>query len=278
MSSYLISPSPLYARNLAYGQNLVESTKIERQVVASRKTHRKENKEKKKKQKFEKSLQVQYFSSAKHVSDESEQLEKSCLTEEHEQHVHVCYLSDGSKTSKKRRLETYPVVDSILKGLSGNPLRIRFVFNKPKEPESVSQEDRVCSTSGTEQWPRDESSSVSGLKNCDCDENLLSPSLESDKIAIPSESKKRKKHKMCKESRYNTLFDQLVPSCNSSEESNTDDWLSGTWRQESSSTKASSSYNEGTAMNMQNSGDYTLPGSQFLSEVGIFSLPYTVAL
>lgn len=41
------------------------------------------------------------------MSDESEQLEKSCLTDEHEheQHHQVGYLSDGSQNSNKRRRE-----------------------------------------------------------------------------------------------------------------------------------------------------------------------------
>ncbi|CAG7898227.1 unnamed protein product [Brassica rapa] len=88
------------------------------------------------------------------------------LTEEHEK-----YLSDGNH---QRFVVT------------GNLLRIRFVFKKPREAEvvvpQVPQEDRVCSTSGTEI-----SSSASGH-----DENLLPASLDSDKTAVFSESKKKK--------------------------------------------------------------------------------------
>lgn len=79
--------------------------------------HRKEKKEKKKLKEVKKSLEQQY-SPTKTVSDESEQLEKSCLTEEHELLHSVGYLSDGSQNSKKRIRETSPaVVESQIKGL-----------------------------------------------------------------------------------------------------------------------------------------------------------------
>lgn len=80
---------------------------------------RKEKKEKKeKKQKIkEKSLKKLQYYPTKQVSDESEQLERSCLTEEHEQLHHVGYLSDGSQNSKKRRREASPAVESHVKGL-----------------------------------------------------------------------------------------------------------------------------------------------------------------
>ncbi|CAN6817289.1 unnamed protein product [Brassica oleracea] len=200
-------------------------------------------------------------------SDECEPLEKSCLTEEHEK-----YLSDGSQSSKKRIRDASPSVESNIKAtpVTGNPLRIRFVFKKPREAEvvvpQVPQEDRVCSTSGTEI-----SSSVSGH-----DENLLPASLDSDKTAVLSESKKKKKHKTSKESRYSSLFDEPVLPCLSIEEdnSNSDDWLLGTRRQENVSTKFT--MNEDMVMNLQKPGESCFPSSQFLSEVGIFSLPYTV--
>ncbi|EFH69348.1 hypothetical protein ARALYDRAFT_472236 [Arabidopsis lyrata subsp. lyrata] len=283
MSRYFTSPPPVYARNWANGQNLVESTKIERQIVDSKKVHRKEKKEKKKLKEVKKSLEQQY-SPTKTVSDESEQLEKSCLTEEHELLHSVGYLSDGSQNSKKRIRETSPaVVESQIKAtpVAGKPLRIRFVFKKPKEASEVvpQEEDRVCSTSGTER-PSEIPSSVSLPKTCDHDENILSSSLESDKIAILSESKKRKKHKPSRESRYNSLFDEWVPPCNSLEEddSNSDDWLFGTSRKENvSSAKSSNKTDEDMIMSMQTSADCSsYPRALLLSGVGIFSLPYTV--
>lgn len=169
-------------------------------------------------------------------------------------------------------IETGYFFSYVATPVAGNPLRIRFVFKKPKEAEVVPQEDRVCSTSEAER-PSEISSAVS----CH-DEKLLSTSLESEKIALPSESKKRKKHKTSKESRYNSLFDELVPSCISLEDDNSssDDWLFGTRLQENASTKASISHYDDRTMSLQISGDCSLPRARFLSEVGIFTLPYTV--
>lgn len=233
--------------------------------------HRKEKD--KKKIKNEKSIKQLYLPTKK-VSDEGEQLEKSCLTEEHH---NVGYLSDdGSQNSKKRRREASPSVESNIKDtpVAGRPLRIRFVFKKPKEaevvvlPPQVPLEDLVCSTSATDR-PIGLSSSVSGY-----DENLLSTSPESGETAILSESKKKNKHRTSKESRYSSLFDEpVLPSISSMEVD--DGWLVGAKRQEDVSTK--SSMNEDVVMNMQKSRESScFPRSQFLSEVGVFSLPYTV--
>ena len=236
---------------------------------------RKEKKERKreKKLKNEKTIEHLYLP-AKQVCDESEQLERSCLTEEHDK-----YLSDGSQDSKKRGREASPAVESNnIKAtpVTGNPLRIRFVFKKPKEASEVvvvpqvPQEDLVCSTSGSVQ-PCSISSSVSVHS-----ENLLSASLESDKTAILSDSRKIKKHKTSKESRYSSLFDDSPPSFYMEEDGSNsdDDWLLSARRQEKTSTK--STMNEDMVLNLQKSGNSCFPSSQFLPEVGIFSLPYAV--
>ncbi|CAF1982640.1 BnaC07g14800D [Brassica napus] len=277
MSRYFTSPPPLYARNWANGQSLVESTKIiERQVVPSNKVHRKEKeKEERKKEKKHKNVKSveQLYLPTKQVCDESEQLEKSCLTEEHEQHHHVGYLSDGSQNSRKRRREASPAVESDIKAtpVVGKPLRIRFVFKKPKEAEAVfPREDPVCSTSGTD-GHIETSTYVSAH-----DENLLSTSLASRKTAIPSESKSKRKHKISKESRYSSLFDEPVLPCISMEEddNSSDDWLLGARPQKKAPDK--SCMNEDMVSNMQKSGDSCFPRPQYLPEVEIFSLPYTV--
>ncbi|KAL1199215.1 hypothetical protein V5N11_005209 [Cardamine amara subsp. amara] len=271
MSRYFTSPPPVYARNWAYGQNLVESTKI----VDTKKVHRKEKKEKRKDKKLkkERSLKKQLYFSTKQVSDESEQVEKSCLTVE----AHVGYLSDGSQNSKKRSRVASPVVESQIKAttVAGNPLRIRFVFKEQKVAEVVvPQEDRLCSTSGTKR-PIELLSSVPVPKTTDHNENMLS--TEVFMVEIPSESKKRKKHKPSKESRYNTFIDEWVAPCISlgEDDSNCDDWLFGTRRHENTSIKAIK--NNEVVMNLKSSVDSSsFRRAQFLSDVGIFSLPYTV--
>ncbi|KAL0699747.1 hypothetical protein Bca4012_055869 [Brassica carinata] len=280
MSRYFTTPPPVYARNRGNGQNLVESTKIiERQVVPCNKVHRKEKKERKKEKKHKNVKSIkQLYLPTKNLCDESEQLERSCLTEECVNHHHVGYLSDGSQNSKKRRREASPVVveSNNIKAkeaeVVGKPLRIRFVFKKPKEPEVVvPEEDPVCSTSGIGR-PLETSSSVSGHE-----EKLLLSCPESDKAAVPSDLKKKKKHRISKESRYSSLFDEPVLPCISlgEEENNSDDWLLGAKPQEKAR-PAKSVMNEDVVTSMQKSGDSCFPRPQFLPEVEIFSLPYTV--
>ncbi|KAJ0247756.1 hypothetical protein HA466_0161720 [Hirschfeldia incana] len=268
---YITSPPPVYARRNGQ-KDLVESTKIgSHHIVASKTVQRKENKDRQR-LKTEKSIKQP----TKKVFDDAEQLEKSCLTEEHEhEHLHLGgYLSDdGSQNSNKRRRrrEASPSVESNIKAtpVAGNLLRIRFTFKKSKEAEVVVAplDDGVCSTSVTRR-PSETSSSVLGY-----DENLLSISLQSDKIAIITKSKKKKKHRTSKESRYSSLFDEpALPSISVEED---DGWLVCAKRQEDVSTK--SALDEDVVINMQKSRESCcFPRSQLLSEVGIFSLPYTV--
>lgn len=54
-----------------------------------------------------------------------------------------------------------------------------------------------------------------------------------------------------------------------------DDWLFSARPKENISTK-SIIMKEDVVMDLQKSGESCFPSSQFLSEVGIFSLPYTV--
>ncbi|KAG2280620.1 hypothetical protein Bca52824_051840 [Brassica carinata] len=172
-----------------------------------------------------------------------EPLEKICFTEEHEK-----YLSDGSQSSKKRIRDAFPSVESNIKAapVTGNPLRICFVFKKPRESEvvvpQVPQEDRVCSTSGTEI-----SSSVSGH-----DENLLPASLDSDKTTVLSESKKRKNIRQAKNPGtvhcLMNLFFLVSP-------------LKKT---------VATAMTGFLVMNLQKPGESCFPSSQFLSEVRIF--------
>ncbi|XP_010533871.1 PREDICTED: uncharacterized protein LOC104809551 isoform X1 [Tarenaya hassleriana] len=298
------------ARNWANGQNLVESTKIGRLRVDPKKAHRKEKekkeKRKDKKERHEKSrkclekldnnLEQQYLPFKK-IQDESEQREKSGLTEEHEQPQNLCYLSDGSQSNNKRKRQEPPAVDSHIKGLpydfmdqkvdvlsnlfvgsifylSGKPLRIRFVFRKPKEPEAVPQEERVCSPSVA----RDTNvSCVPSGKTSEEEENLPSTSRGDESIAITIDTK-RKKHKRSKESRYNALFEGWVPPplCPSvlDIDDEDQDWLFSSKRQ-GQSTAETVETDKDMTMNLVSSGDPLRPKAQFLSEVGIYALPYT---
>ncbi|ESQ27545.1 hypothetical protein EUTSA_v10019693mg, partial [Eutrema salsugineum] len=262
----------------------------EKKEKKERRKHKKEKHEKSHKHSSSKADDVhkkQFFPSKK-VSDESDQLERSDLTEELEgPQNQLGYLSDGSHNSKKRKLDdSPPAVESSIKAapVAGNPLRIRFIFKKPKaEVSDPPREDLVCSTSVSKPVSHQDvviTSSVSCSKVSEPVENL--PSTSSAAVA---ETKKRKKHKPSKEDRYNALFDDWTPpssicfptmEVDSSSKDDDDDWLFGNRAQEKLNRKALGEIDENMDMSLNRRGDSSWPRAQFLSEVGIYSLPYTV--
>ncbi|CAN8234530.1 unnamed protein product [Cochlearia groenlandica] len=286
MSTVVIS------KNQTRDRNLVDSTKLERIALDSKTLRRNENKEKKERRKLKKEKKKLTHSSklvtTKIVSDDSDQLEKSGLTEELEEtHNNLGYLSDGSQTSKKRRrvdsTPPPPVVQSSVKAVhvGGNPLRIRLIFKKPKVDDSPSlpQEDLpVCSTSGAETLVLKESvvlSSVPCVKVSLPEANVLSASV--------AETKKIKKHKPSREDIYNALFDHWTPlssisvlakEADSYSNEDADDWLFGNKRQEKP--RESVKIDEDSNMCSSGTSDSSWPRARFLPEVGIYSLPYTV--
>ncbi|KAL1190084.1 hypothetical protein V5N11_025861 [Cardamine amara subsp. amara] len=279
MSRVFTCPPVLIARNQASRQNLVESTKIGRNIIDSKKTYsieKKERKEERKHKKERKGDKSRKHSSRKGLDGlkhkqqflESDQLEKSSLTEELEQpQNHLGYLSDGSQNSKKRKRDiSPPAVESPIPikaaSVAGNPLKIRLILKKPKVDVPVlPQEDVVCSTSGTKP-----------LSNQDV---ITKPedSLPSASAVAIAETKKIKKHRPSKEDRYNALFDDWTPSSICFVDDSKDDWLFGNKTQKMLNPKTAVKIDE--VMNMR-LGDSSWPRAQFLPEVGIHSLPYTV--
>lgn len=220
--------------------------------------------------------------------------EKSGVTEELEgPQNQLGYLSDGSQNSKKRKRDVSPpAVESVIKAapVAGKPLRIRLLFKKPKVESPLPQEGAVdCSTSGAKSLNQAPQAAV-------CDPELSVPSTfqavieETKKLCEPevkvpsvasaaaiSETKKRKKHKPSKEDRYNALFDDWTPPSSiamefESSSTNDDDWLFGSRRKERTNCKEAVKNDE----DVRTSSDSSWPRAQFMSQVGIYSLPYTV--
>uniref|UniRef100_A0A7N2KSS8 Uncharacterized protein n=1 Tax=Quercus lobata TaxID=97700 RepID=A0A7N2KSS8_QUELO len=84
----------------------------------------------------------------KRIEDETEQLERSGLTEEHGQAVcspNVSYLSDSTQKSNKRKRETSPSSDI---SSHGTILRLRLPLKKHKELDASRSNKQLCSTSG----------------------------------------------------------------------------------------------------------------------------------
>ncbi|KAJ0255891.1 Uncharacterized protein HA466_0089340 [Hirschfeldia incana] len=297
-------PSIVIARNQASVQNLVESTKIERIVTDSKSALRKEKQEKKERRKHKKEKREK--SSHKHSSKKADDgvhkkllcpsskspgvSEKSGVTEELEgPQNQLGYLSDGSQNSKKRKRDASPpAVESIVKAVpvAGKPLRIRLTFKKPPKVESpLPREDVVtCSTTSCA-----ESLNLKAPQAVVCEPvlNVLPSAIEESKkicepeLNVPStsqaalvETKKSKKHKPSKEDRYNALFDDWTPLSSTAMEvdSSSDDWLFGSKTKERRNCKAAVE-NDGS---VRTSSDSSWPRAQLLSQVGIYSLPYTV--
>lgn len=85
--------------------------------------------------------------------------------------------------------------------------------------------------------------------------------------ATTCESKKRKKHKPSKKSRFKTLYD--------------DDWVFCNNQQKNVSNNKAAIKNDIDMMIMKkllqrSSGDSLFPRAQFLPQVGVFVLPYTI--
>lgn len=161
--------------------------------------------------------------------------------------------------------------------VAGKPLRIRLIFKKTKEEvPALPREDLVCSASVAKSISYQDviTSSISDSRISDPEKNL--PSTY---VAAIDETKKRKKHKGSKEGRYNALFDYWTPSSicfadDSSLRNDDNDWLFGNKTREMLRPKAAVKIDE-EDMKMR-PGDSSWPRAQFLSEVGIYSLPYTV--
>ncbi|XP_030950783.1 serine/arginine repetitive matrix protein 1-like [Quercus lobata] len=170
-------PPPGFVRNEAV---LIESIKLqnktEKDKTESKKEKKREKKEKKEKRKarkeneklsdigdvkttiklndkkYDQSVQSKAESCGgnlqKRIEDETEQLERSGLTEEHGQAVcspNVSYLSDSTQKSNKRKRETSPSSDI---SSHGTILRLRLPLKKHKELDASRSNKQLCSTSG----------------------------------------------------------------------------------------------------------------------------------
>ncbi|CAA7030976.1 unnamed protein product [Microthlaspi erraticum] len=229
---------------------------MEKQIVESRKVQAKYHEKK------EKSIKKEEDFPSKQVSEESE---KSCLTDEEE-------LEEGEirsdQSSNKRRGEATTTI-------ACESRKVQSKYHEKKE-KSINKKDYFSSNQVSEE----------SEKSCltDKEEELEEGEIRSDHnskkrrreatTAIACESKKRTKlnHKPSEESRYDdtTSFD---------------DWLFGTINHQKNGTsykKAAAKIGEddkdviNTKLQRSSGAFVAFPRAQYLSHVGIFSLPYTV--
>ncbi|XP_058220114.1 uncharacterized protein LOC131330513 [Rhododendron vialii] len=119
----------------------------------------------------------------KRGEDEAEQLERSNLTEEHEQPVSLqnpCYSSDSTENSNKRRRQTSHVNE--IRCTQGNILRIRLPSLKLKESEASVNEEKLYSSSKPVRLPslklKEPDAAVTGEKLYSLSKPVRLPSLK----------------------------------------------------------------------------------------------------
>lgn len=232
-------------------------------------------------------LKAKYF--PEQVYKESEQLENSDLTEEHELPTvsSVCYLSDGTQSSNKRKRQ-----DSMVDG-SENPkkkivLRFKLAPKKQTEPDSSTiEQDNICPSTGPETLAQERT--VLGHKPL-CHTNVqtktepeqlnLKPGLELPLSVLETEirTEKNTSSPLKKaESVYRTLIEDWVPEIPIhqfwQEDDEGHDWLFGSRKQQN---KQESKRRKADLEESCWRSSTPWPQAQHLSEADMWALPYTV--
>ncbi|XP_022754986.1 uncharacterized protein LOC111303154 [Durio zibethinus] len=278
MSRCFPYPPPGYIR-----QGLVESIKLEREKVLRKidqKIHKKREKKEKKKERKEKEKTHDLIKKFKKLNDDlsgykDDQLENSDLTEEHG--PPVCYISDGSENSIKRKRETRSSSEC---GVAGNIIKIRFSLKKPCEPDASLSEELVCSTSGradssTPSKAQDQcypwskkpcTSSPVPEQKLRCDDEWREPIPSSSGTSVYDNQRQKAALQ------YKTLIEDWMPLPLQVKEKDDDDWLCMTNLQGRRAAKRSKVDNKVTC----SASATSCPHARFLPEAEIYALPYTV--
>ncbi|GMP81671.1 hypothetical protein CsSME_00036304 [Camellia sinensis var. sinensis] len=315
MSRCFPYPLPGYSAKRDSNVALIESIKLQREREEKARTERKkESKREKKEKKSEKEANAKHNGSEfghgkkrkfndektkklveervylkgthiqKNREDEAEQLERSGLTEEHELPVcsrNPCYTSDSTENSSKRRKQL-PPVNGIR--AHGNIIRIRLTSQKQKESDDVVTKERLTSTSGRTDSTSQHDSEIglgrsqefcSTSVGIDASSQVLTTQPIKDEggsssgIASIATSYVNKIPKV--DSFYKDLIENWVPPLVQSEQTDLgeQEWLFQRKNQDGERCQASS--------NVLCRGSSTLwPHAQYLPEVDIYALPFTV--
>ncbi|XVF63655.1 hypothetical protein PTKIN_Ptkin09bG0104200 [Pterospermum kingtungense] len=210
--------------------------------------------------------------------NKDDQLEKSDLTEE--QGPPVCYISDGSQNSNKRKRETLSSSNECR--VNGNIVKIRFSLKKPRVPDASLSEELVCSTSGR----ADSSTLPKAQEQCDPlskRPNASTPVPEQKllcderRVTVPSSSGASVYDNRLQKAalQYKSLIEDWMPLPLQVELDDDDDndngWLFETKRQGESAFKRSE-----VDSNFSCAGATSYPRAHFLPEAEIYALPYSV--
>lgn len=201
--------------------------------------------------------------------EEAEHLEKSSLTDEHDEPV--CYLSDGTQSSNQRKRQRSPSFTPSIT-IHKNILRIRLPSLKYRETHSSLLEGQSCPAVGRAldspvQKAPDKEQCLTSSK---VDE--ASPIAQFDASACNGATFDEK-NVPGPESFYKSLIEDWVPPPLHFElnDSNDEDWLFGR-KQQSQGLKRLKSSND---MPCQQSSTLW-PCAHFLPEADIYALPYSI--
>ncbi|KAK2660761.1 hypothetical protein Ddye_007294 [Dipteronia dyeriana] len=213
------------------------------------------------------------------VEEKAESLDNSGLTEEHDEPMCV-YLSDGNQ-SRKRKIDSTPSNGITV---NKNILRIRLPTQKQRESDALPSKELSCSTAGKVSESQDQQTEtvhVRGKKQQQCSTNSINGELPPPKSDLgrkekvePSGAKTAFEIEMQRtESLYQSLLGDLVsiplvPQMDTSEDL---EWLLGTKKQRG----ASKTLKASDDVSCRQSSSMWLH-AQYLPEVDIYSLPYTI--
>ncbi|XP_027090014.2 uncharacterized protein LOC113750228 [Coffea eugenioides] len=317
MSRCFPYPPPGYILSKAGNEALIESIKLQKEwekTKADRKKEKKREKKEKKKAEEQKARQTkasQFDHDAcggeswenvkggflqKERKDDSEQLERSGITEEHEQPVcsqHPSYSSDSTQNSNKRKRH-----DSPLNGtrVQGNILRIRLPSQKHIQHDSKDRDELLCSSSGRTDIPAEHKDARADPdKSCSTslgsdlvlhglplrsDQGLArgnscqQPDVTSQEIVHTDSGSKRHRKLKRAVKRYTDLIENWTPPSRLSEHTEIDDegWLFGSKHAEKQPEKKVRSSSD-----ISCSSSWLLwPRACYLHDADIYALPYTV--
>ncbi|MCL7050542.1 hypothetical protein MKW94_009397 [Papaver nudicaule] len=314
MSRCFPYPPPGYeVKNGVLDLDLLESIKRESEKIKKERKERKKEKSREKKhkkdktkesgdsQKKERSHEKRHKSDAKagdslkRKEPESEQLEKSCLTEEQGQPANTQNLYDSSDSTlnsnkRKRHSSPSPSLSDVSRS-SGNSVLIKLPLQKHKDTQLPTSNEQVCSVSGRTEIitiARDEFPSLRACKqSCSTsgrnelhaqDVHVPTPPSSSSKSAAPSSAKPSSGSKSAPRGidlQFRDLIENWVPPTLQIYQTDFDDqeWLFEMKPQRRHEAKRLKPSSNDVDLCRGSSG---WPRACYLPAADIYALPYTV--
>ncbi|KAI5655955.1 hypothetical protein M9H77_24748 [Catharanthus roseus] len=312
MSRCFPFPPPGYTSRRASNEALIESIKLQKEkdkAKEERKKEKRREKDEKKKLKKEKpklntsvhdacgaksweGSKCGYLQNGK--KHETEQLERSSITEEHGLPQNPSYSSDSTENSNKRKRHA-PAPNGTR--VQGNILRIRLPSQKITDDKK-----QLCSTSTSGRRETSDSISIRAEQDRTCSTSLanasIAPSLpksHDNELRRPSShqtlvtsqenihssehvSKRFKKMQKVAQ-KYTDLAVNWIPPSTHFEASDADDqeWLFGTKQEHQLVQRHTDEKNDKVLSQISCSSSASLwPAAQYLPGADIYSLPYTI--